>query len=224
MNTRLDAIYTAIEKQNTEKFLHNQLKIDSMWGKTIYGATLQVDLHQSIQDKVCEYQKALDDIEPDNLLFLPRQYQHISVNQVVFWGGTYQLGTKETWEHIAENFTSSFKKINNTLPSFCVTFSKRIATTEGIIWCAYDEHDEMETLRNTLLQTLPFPKETSKFNHIIHTTVARYKHTLNNPQNIFNYLQNNNDIISMKIDKIILRKEKIFPSFQTEEIAKIQLQ
>jgi len=60
-------------------------------------------------------------------------------------------------------------------------------------------------------------------NHIIHTTVARYKHTLNNPQRIYDYVQSKNDTVSMKVKKIILRKENIFPSIQTEEIAQIEL-
>lgn len=122
MNTRLDALYTSIEKQNTDKFLNNQLEIDVMWGKPIWGATLQIDLSESARDALCGYQNELDALEPNSLLLLPRQFQHISVNQVVFWGGNYQLGTKETWEQIAENFISSFKNLKNTLPPFEVKF------------------------------------------------------------------------------------------------------
>lgn len=223
MNTRLHALYTSLETSNVTKFLDNQLEIDTMWGKPIYGATLQVDLRASVQDVLCRYQQELDALEPNNLLLLPRQYQHISVNQVVFWGGKYKLGTKETWEHVADNFISSFNTLNKTLPSFEVTFSKLIATTGGIIWCAYDDHDQMEELRNTLLQTLPFPKETTRFNHIIHTTVARYKHTLTNPQRVYEYIQNKHDTVSMKVDRILLRKENMFPSIQTEALAQIGL-
>lgn len=194
-----------------------------MWGKPISGATIQIELSDSVRNILCGYQKELDALEPNNLLLIPREFQHISVNQVVFWGGKYQLGTKETWEQIAENFTSSFKHLHKSLPSFEVKFSKLVATTGGIIWCAYDDRDQMETLRNIFLQKLPFPKETKKFNHIIHTTVARYKRTLNSPQLIYEYVQSKNDTVSMKVERIFLRKENLFPSIQTEDIAHIEL-
>ena len=96
---------------------------------------------------LCKYQEELEKLEPDNLLLLPRQYQHISFNQVVFWGGQYELGTEETWNKVAVEFLNAFKGQNNIHDSFKVEFSKLVATTGGIIWCSYDKNDEMEHLR-----------------------------------------------------------------------------
>ena len=223
MNTRLGNQYTSIEESNKDKFLNNQIEIDTTWGKHISGATLQIDLNDAVRDVLGNYQKELDALEPGNLLLLPRQFQHISFNQVVFWGGQYALGTKGTWESIASDFISAYKELNNNFPSFKVMFSKLIATTGAIIWCAYDENDQMENLRNTFLQKLPFPKETTRFNHIIHTTIARYKHTLNNPQHVYDFIQNKNHTVSMLVKKIILRKENIYPSIQTKNICYIKL-
>lgn len=223
MNTRLQKQYSDIEDQNKEKFLRNDIEIDSTWGKPIYGITLQIDLGEKVRDLLCKYQEELEKLEPDNLLLLPRQYQHISFNQVVFWGGQYELGTERTWNKVAEEFIKAFKEQNRKHNSFRVNFSKLVATTGGIIWCGYDENDEMEHLREEFLELLPFPKETTKLNHIVHTTVARYKNKLVDPNRVLDFVNKNNDSVDMAVSKIILRNELMFPSIKTESLEKIEL-
>ena len=223
MNIRLQKQYSGIEDQNKEKFIRNEIEIDSTWGKPIWGVTLQIDLGEKVRDLLCKYQEELEKLEPDNLLLLPRQYQHISFNQVVFWGGQYELGTEETWNKVAVEFLNAFKGQNNIHDSFKVEFSKLVATTGGIIWCSYDKNDEMEHLREEFLKILPFPKETSKLNHIIHTTVARYKNKLADPGKILDFVDNNNRPAEMTVNKIILRNELVFPSIKTESLAEIGL-
>src|SRR3989344_2931473 len=110
MNTRLQKQYSGIEEQNKGKFLRNEIEIDSTWGKPIWGVTLQIDLGEEVKDKLTSYQHELDKLEPDNLLLLPREYQHISFNQVVFWGGEYRLGTEKTWDNVSKEFIRTFKK------------------------------------------------------------------------------------------------------------------
>ena len=223
MNQRLIAQYSSIEAQNRDKFLQNQLDLDTTWGKSIWGMTLQIDLGEEVKDQIAKYQKDLEELESGNLLLLPRELQHISFNQVVFWGGEYKLGTEGTWNSISEVFLSAFKGLDNLYSPFTVTFSKLIATTGGIIWCATDENDELENLRNEFLAKLPFPPETTKLNHIIHTTIARYKNKLNHPRRVTEYISSHSESVPMKVDQIILKKELVFPTIKTEEIAKISL-
>lgn len=223
MNTRLINQYLAIEESNKEKFLANQIEIDTTWGKEIWGVTLQIDLGEEVKNQLESYQRELEKMEPNNLLLLPREYQHISFNQVVLWGGEYKLGNGKTWENSSNSFLKEFNALNNSLNSFEVNFVKVVATTGGIIWCATDENDELEEMRNKILQILPFPEETTKLNHIIHTTVARYKNKLNDPKKVLDYVSNKKEIESMKVKSIILKKELIFPSIKTETIAKIDL-
>ena len=110
MNTRLQNLYSSIEKSNKEKFLDNDIEIDQIWGNPIWGVTLQLDLGAEVKNQLVSYQKKLEELEPDNLLLLPKEYQHISFNQVVFWGGKYKLGTEKTWNAISTKFLSAFKK------------------------------------------------------------------------------------------------------------------
>ena len=223
MNTRLQKQYSGIEDQNKEKFLRNEIEIDSTWEKPIWGVTLQIDLGEKVRDLLCKYQEKLEKLEPNNLLLLPRQYQHISFNQVVFWGGQYELGTEGTWNKVAEEFLKAFKEQNRKHSSFKVSFSKLVATTGGIIWCGYDENDEMENLREEFLKILPFPKETTKLNHIVHTTVARYKNKLVDPDKVLDFVDKNTESVDITVDKIILRNELVFPSIKTESLAEIEL-
>ena len=46
----------------------------------------------------------LSNFEPDALLLTPRPFQHISFNQVVYWGGQYKLGHDQTWTTIEQKF------------------------------------------------------------------------------------------------------------------------
>ncbi len=222
MNTRLLQAYSSIEEQNKDKFLQNKLELDTVWGKDIWGVTLQIDLSEEVRDIVCKYQEELEQLEPENLFLPPRQFQHITFNQVVYWDGQYVLGTKGTWDSIADKFLSEFKHKNKNFKSFKVQFSKLIATTGGIIWCGFDGNDEIENLREYFLQKLPFPKETTKFNHIVHTTVVRYKNKLNNPKKVLDYLNSRTESVEMSVNKIFLRKELIFPSIKTEPLGEIE--
>lgn len=223
MNQRLITAYENIEEQNKEKMLNNEIEIDITWGKDIWGVTLQIDLDEKVRDQLIKYQEELSLLEPNNLLLLPRQYQHISFNQVVFWGGEYIKGRQETWESISTDFLSKLQKLNKRYNVFEITFSKLVVTTGGIIWCGYDKEDELENLRKEFLNKLPFPNETTKLNHIIHTTVARYKNKLSNPQRVLDFVQGHKEKVTMKVEKIILRKELVFPSIKTEDIASLNL-
>ncbi len=223
MNTRLHNLYSSIEQSNKDKFLDNQIVLDRTWGNSIWGVTLQIDLDEKVKNEIAAFQHELDCLEPNNFHLLPREYQHISFNQVVYWDGAYKFGTEKTWENISEKFLEAFQKQDGMYNSFKLVFSRLIATAEGIIWCGYDENDELENLREEFLNLLPFPEETTKLNHIIHTTVARYKNKLNNPQVVLNFLEKQTEIVQMSVNRISLKNELVFPSIKTEELAQITL-
>ncbi|MEK7544117.1 MAG: hypothetical protein AAB557_04565 [Patescibacteria group bacterium] len=224
MNQRLQSIYDGFASQNRQKFLDNDIEFDAMWGKPIKGITLQIDLSEKMRSAVGHLQKTLSELEPKALLLTPRPFQHISFNQVVFWGGQYNLGHDQAWEVIEKNFLTAFQKLDNKFPSFTISFINLIPMTSAIIWSAVDQHDEMQRLRTRLKASLPFPKETTKENTFIHTTVTRYMSKLRDPQQVFKLLEEYQAPISMEIKEIILRKENIYPSLGTTELARIRLQ
>lgn len=223
MNQRLDTAYNDIAVKDREGFLANDLALDTQWNAPIWGITLQIDLGDAVKDAVEGFQRDIREIEGDNVLCLPRAYQHISFNQVVFWDGVYVAGKEATWDAIKDDFTEKFRALDNTLDSFEITFSRLVATKAAIIWCGYDAHDELEELRNLFLKRLPFPAETTKFNHIIHTTVVRYHHPLAAPHRVMDYIQSQHQTAAMRVIKIALKNEIVFPSIYTEDIAEIRL-
>lgn len=224
MNQRLIDIYDGFASKNREKFLADNIEVDDMWGKSIKGVTLQIDLSNEIRDSVCNLQDELSKLEPDALLPTPRPFQHVSFNQVVYWGGNYTLGHDEDWTAIENDFLNKFQALDNSLPAFSISFIKLIPMTSAIIWAAFDEYDEMQTLRATLKEKLPFPTETTKENTFIHTTVARYKEKLRDPNRVLQLLESYQIPVTMDIKEIILRKENQYPSLNTTELARIRLQ
>lgn len=223
MNTRLQKIYDDIRASNHEAYLNNDVVIDKKWAKPIWGITLQIDLADEVKDKIENYQHDLNRLEPGNFYLLPREYQHISFNQVVFWDGDYAKGPRATWQGIETDFIKRFEELDNKYKCFEITFSHLIPTKEGIIWCANDTHDTMEVLRNEFQIKLPFPPETTKLNHIVHTTVVRHKNTLTNPRAVIDYSLEHTEAVSMEVKKIILKKELVFPSIKMETISEISL-
>jgi len=223
MNTRLDALYNRIESENRDTFLANKIVPDETWGKKISGGTLQIDLTDAVRDQVEIFQQELDVLEPGNLLLLPRPYQHISFNQVVFWGGNYKYGPQQTWDTCKDNFSVEFLKLDKAYSSFPIVFNRLIATSNALIYVAGDGTDELEKLRIAFAKILPFPDETQRFNHIIHTTVARFKNTLNNPRKVWEYVANKHVSCVMEVKSIVLREEHVYPSIDTTELARIQL-
>lgn len=224
MNQRLDTIYGNLASQNRQKFLDNDIEYDAMWGKPIEGVTIQIDLSEKMRSAVGRLQEKLSELEPKALLLTPRPFQHISFNQVVYWGGQYNLGHDQTWAGIEEDFLTRFQKLDNKFPSFTISFLKLIPMTAAIIWSAVDAHDEMQSLRAHLKASLPFPNETTKENTFIHTTVARYKEKLRDPHRIAKLLEEYQAPIDMEVKEIILRKENRYPSLETTELARIRLQ
>lgn len=224
MNQRLKNIYDGFSLHQRNKFLANEIEPDVMWDKSIKGVTLQIDLSEKVRDAVCKLQNQLITLEPDALLLTPRPSQHISFNQVIYWGGQYKLGLNQTWTAIEKDFLSKLQNLDNRLPSFTISFVKLIPMTTAIIWAALDDNDEMQKLRSMLKSSLPFPLETMKENTFIHTTVARYKTKLRDPQRIIQLFEKYQTPITMEVKEIILRKENLYPSLETTELARIRLQ
>lgn len=195
-----------------------------MWGKPIKGVTLQIDLSDEIRNAVSDLQDKLSKLEPEALLFTPQPFQHISFNQVVYWGSNYMLGHDGAWASIEQDFLTKFHGLDTILSSFTISFVRLIPMTSAIVWCALDKYDEMQSLRTALKEKLPFPIETTKKNTFIHTTVARYKSNLRDPHRVFQLLENYQTPISMEVNEIILRKENQYPSLNTTELARIRLQ
>ncbi len=223
MNASLISLYEKLAAESTQDFLQNNIEPDANWGKHIKGITLQIDLSEDVQDRIEQYEKELNRLEPDSLLFLPGQYHHISFRQVVFWNDSYKDGHDITWQHLAKEFLEKFLRLDKRFTTFPISFDRIIPMTSAIIYCAYDDADQMNKLRNNFHSLLPFPTETTKKNTFIHTTIARFKHKLNNPARVFDYLQQQTAPIQMYPKEIILRREHIFPSIGTTELARIRL-
>jgi|GEM_PF-5213796 len=223
MKVNLKKEYSSIEKRDKNDFLANRIVLDTHWGQPIWGVAFQIDLGKKVGRQLKQYQAELNWLEPGNFLFPDSSYWHITVNQVVHWCDTYQLGLEGTWKNVKPEFLEKFRKLDKTFQSFDLTFSKLIATHSGIIWCAYDKKGEMRQLRNFLYEKLPIPPENSESIKIIHTTVARYKNRLNNPKRIVEFIEKNQQPVVMKVNKIYLRNELIFPSIKTKTLASINL-
>ncbi len=58
---------------------------------------------------------------------------------------------------------------------------------------------------------------------MIHTSLARFKKKLTNPQKLLDFVSLQKFDSTMKVSEIILRRENLYPSLKTREIARIQL-
>lgn len=224
MNQRLINIYDGFTLNHREKFLANDIEFDDMWGKPIKGVTLQIDLSEKVRDAIRNLQEELSKLEPEALLFTPRPFQHISFHQVVYWGSNYKLNHEQAWTTIEKDFLTKLRGMDKKFSSFPISFTRLLPMTSAVIWAAADDHDEMQKLRITLKEKLPFPTETTKENTFIHTTVARYQTKLRDPHRVFQLLENYQTPISMEVKEIILRKENTYPSLYSTKLARIRLQ
>lgn len=184
---------------------------------------LIVVLEEEAKKSVAKFQEELEKIEPGFFAFPTYESLHLSINQVVHGLQNVPEVNQQVWDKIKDDFLPKFEELNGMFPKINITFSQVIATRGGIIWCAMDENDEVEELRKKLLEVLPIPKELIKQNHIIHTTIARYKNKLNNPQKIVNFIESQNQEVPMTIKEITLRNELVFPSKEVQDIARIDL-
>ena len=222
MNQRLHNLYLQLQTTNIPKILRNEIEIDTMIGKPIYGVTLQIDLSPEVKQIIKIIQQQLIQIEP-TLYLSPLEFAHISFNQVVYWKGTYRSGQVKTWELVQKEFITKFLALNKMLNAFSISFQPLLVFPAAIIWAAFDENDELEKLREVFFAKLPFPPETPKRNHMIPTSLARFKKKLTNPQKLLDFVSLQKFDSTMKVSEIILRRENLYPSLETREIARIQL-
>jgi hypothetical protein len=223
MNTRLRSVYDSLQSSNLDSFLNNEIGLDDMSGKHIWGMLLIVILQEEVKKSVQKFQEELEKLEPGNFSFPTYKSLHLTINQVVHGLENAPAANQHVWDSIKSNFLPKFEALNNAFSKIDITFSKLIATQGGIIWCATDENDEVEELRKKLMEVLPFPKELIKENHIIHTTIARYKNKLNDPQKVLDFIKSQNQKVAMAMEEISLRNELVFPSKEVQDIAKIEL-
>ncbi len=223
MKSRLINEYTEIEKKHKTKVLNNEITIDKAWETSVFGVSMQIDLSQEIKDRLQKHLDTLYSWEGENLWFPPKKAQHITCDPVINWVPIAENNAEKIWIELKDVFLKKFKALDYTFPAFTINFQKFIATTGGIIWCATDADDEMEKLRAHLSQSLRDVIHSNKNLHIIHTTIARYKNKLYDPARVLHYLENQTQSYSMKVNTLLLRIEKIYPSLAYDEVAQINL-
>ena len=206
------------------KYFYKKVSLDRYWNTNTFGIALQVEVNSHIKKIITQIQNELNKIEPDSLFF-PNVGNHISINQVVSWNGKYHLGKEKTWEEINKNsdFVNKFNSLNLKFSPIPINFVKVILTPGAVILFADDLEDRVQEFRKVLDEELPFPAETKKSNCIIHSTIARYRSQLQNPDKILEYTLNQYYNIDMIIDEVKLKEEVVFPSLKTKDLASIHL-
>jgi hypothetical protein len=222
MNTSLSNYYEVLAMEHRDALYNNEIIPDINWEKPIKGITIQIDLSDEVKDMIESYQRELSVIESE-LFILPRPFLHLSVNQVIYWNGIYKDGHDKIWDNISEEFIKKFILLDKLIPTFQIIWNRIISLKTATILCGVDKNDEMNNLRALLFSKLPFPKETTHKNSIIHTTIVRYKQSFRNPEKFMHYIDLCRPNICMQPKALILRKENIYPSIDTTEVARIEL-
>ena len=145
-----------------------------------------------------ELQKQLRGLLNHSIWLMPPENLHITICEIV--EPKYTPNKDELMKNL-DTYSKSLDQILNA-PSFNVNFNQIEASQNAIILKAID-NDEMENLRNNIVENLPLPKETKLPPKIIHISIARFKEELS-------------------VNEINLKLKDIKPNF-IENIKELQL-
>lgn len=223
MNQDLAKEYERIAVADREAVLQNDLVFEKRWGNETFCYMFQVRPTSDVLAQLTTIQEDLKKLEPEALLMGDPSTLHISVKHIIAPNDLSREENEKIWDGLKDQV---FEAIEQTsFPTVDITYTKLIPTKGAIILVAEDEDDSMTKLREAVSAVIPMPSDTQVqyVTKIIHTTIARYQKSFENPQAIVEYCDTFNTSLPMHIDRLYFLHEKKFPTLEADIVKEIPL-
>ncbi|HEX5849400.1 MAG TPA: hypothetical protein VFY59_09385 [Rubrobacter sp.] len=199
----------------------NELRASALWARPCRAYNVQIGLDAAARASLGSIQQKLKRAEP-NLLVCPARTLHVSVAWLLAVHASYPAPEDSIWERHADGWTAELRRIAAESRSFRITYRHLIATDSAVIALATPT-GPVNRIRRMIGERLSLPPETRNEADLVHTTLFRYNGPLSDPGRFLASLETERAHATSEVDELVVSKELVFPSLQTEVLARLPL-
>ena len=199
----------------------NELRASALWARPCQAYNVQIRLDDAARASLGRIQQKLKRAEP-NLLVCPATTLHVSVVWLLAVHASYTAPKDFIWGRYADGWTEEMRQIAAESRSFRITYRHLVATDSAVIALATPT-GPVNRIRRRIKERLSLPPETRNEADLVHTTLFRYNGALSDPRRFLASLEAESVNATSEVDELIISKELMFPSLQTEVQARLPL-
>ena len=204
-----------------DKVARNELRASALWARPCRAYNVQIGLQAAARASLGSIQQKLKRAEP-NLLVCPARTLHVSVAWLLAAHASYPASEDSIWERHADGWTAGLHRIAAESRSFRITYRHLIGTDSAVIALATPT-GPVNRIRCMIGERLSLPPEARNEADLVHTTLFRYNGPLPDPGRFLASLESEKAHATSEVDELVVSKELVFPSLQTEVLARLPL-
>ena len=210
-----------LREAHREKVARNEVRVSPLWAQPCRAYNVQIELDPRTRSSLGQMQRSLKQAEP-NLLACPPETLHVSVAWLLAVHADYPVRKDSLWERHGEEWTMELTRIAARNAGFRITYEHVVATDSAVIALARPP-ELVNRIRAMIRERLRLPAETRNEADLVHTTLFRYRGALSDPEKFLAVLDNSNADASSEVDELVVSKELVYPSLETEVLGRLPL-
>jgi hypothetical protein len=210
-----------LRKAHREKVARNEVRASSLWARPCRAYNVQIELSPDARASLEQTQRNLRRAEP-NLLVCPGETLHVSVAWLLAVHASYRVPKDSLWERHADRWTEELRRISTESEAFRITYEHIVATDSAVIALARPT-GPVNRIRRMIGERLNLPPETRNEADLVHTSLLRYGGSLSDPEQFLARVENESPKATSRVEELIVSKELVYPSLQTETLARLPL-
>jgi hypothetical protein len=155
-------------------------------------------------------------------LVCPEKILHVSVAWLLAVHTSYPAEKDSLWELRGEGWTAELNRIAAQSTGFRITYRHIVATDSAVIALARPT-EPVNRIREMIRERLRLPPETRNEADLVHTTLFRYRGPLSDPAKFLSMLEDTSAEATAEVDELVVSKELVYPSLETEVLARLPL-
>lgn len=210
-----------LREAHRDKVARNELRGSPLWAQSCRAYYVQIELTSGARASLEQTQRNLKRAEP-GLLVCPESTLHVSVAWLLAVHASYPAPKDSIWERHAGKWTAELRRISAESEAFRITYEHLVATDSAVIALATPA-GPVNRIRHMINERLNLPPETRNDADLVHTTLFRYGGPLSDPERFLATLENESPNATSEVDELIVSRELVYPSLQTETLQRLPL-
>jgi hypothetical protein len=146
----------------------------------------------------------------------------VSVAWLLAVHASYRASKDSLWERHADRWTEELRRISAESEAFGIAYEHVVATDSAVIALARPT-GPVNRIRRMIGERLNLPPETRNEADLVHTALLRYGGSLSDPEQFLARVENESPHATSKVEELIVSKELVYPSLQTQTLARLPL-
>ncbi len=154
-----------------------------------------------------------------NLLVRPQNTLPVSVAWLLAVHAIYPVAKDPLWERHGEEWTAELNRIAAESLVFRIAY-EHVVTIDSAVIALGRPAEPVNRFRGMIGERLRLPRETRNGADLVHTTLFRYRGVLPEPARLLAMLEDTGADAAAEVDELVVSKELVYPSLETEVLAR----